>query len=291
MKLEIIVLLKQVPDTRNVSEALMTAEGLVNRNALPAIVNPQDLFALSEALSLKSRYPGSVVRLLTMGPPSAADVLREGLWRGADSVVLLSDRALGGADTLATSYALALAIRKMGMPDFIFCGHQSLDGDTAHVGPQVAEFLGVDQVTNCKGVSLLDQDKKELYAVQKRHAKQAMLSVAPPALVAFSGSSSWNDTYNAHALLTYKHAATKREQAMHPVLTPAQFESRPYLTIEQWDANDIGAERHRVGLQGSPTRVVHTEAVSFTPKGGEQLTDSDADIAHLVEALTALNHG
>ena len=130
MSLKIVVLAKQVPDTRNVGKDAMTPEGTVNRAALPAIFNPEDLNALEQALRLKDQNPGSTVTLLTMGLPKAADVLRAGLYRGADAGVLLTDRALGGADTLATSYALSQAIKKIGMPDLIIGGRQAIDGDT-----------------------------------------------------------------------------------------------------------------------------------------------------------------
>ena len=123
MSLKIIVLAKQVPDTRNVGKDAMKADGTVNRAALPAIFNPEDLNALEQALQLKEQYPGSTVSLLTMGPPRAADIIREGLFRGADGGVLLTDRAFAGADTLATSYALACAVKKM--KDYIQYGNIS----------------------------------------------------------------------------------------------------------------------------------------------------------------------
>ena len=147
MSLKIVVLAKQVPDTRNVGKDAMTPEGTVNRAALPAIFNPEDLNALEQALRLKDKNPGSTVTVVTMGPPRATDVIREALYRGADNGVLLTDRAFAGADTLATSYALSMAIRKIGDCDLIIGGRQAIDGDTAQVGPQVAEKLGLNQVT------------------------------------------------------------------------------------------------------------------------------------------------
>ena len=147
MGLKIIVLAKQVPDTRNVGPDAMTPEGTVNRAALPAVFNPEDLNALEQALRLKDANPGSTITMLTMGLPKATEVLREGLFRGADKGVLLTDRALGGADTLATSYSLAQAIKKIGDFDIIIGGRQAIDGDTAQVGPQVAEKLGLTQIT------------------------------------------------------------------------------------------------------------------------------------------------
>ena len=139
MSLKIIVLAKQVPDTRNVGPDAMTPEGTVNRAALPAVFNPEDLNALEQALRLKDANPGSTITMLTMGLPKAAEVLKEGIYRGADEGILISDRPLGGADTLATSYTLAQAIKKVGDYDIILCGRQAIDGDTAQVGPQVAE--------------------------------------------------------------------------------------------------------------------------------------------------------
>ena len=150
MSLKIVVLAKQVPDTRNVGKDAMKADGTVNRAALPAIFNPEDLNALEQALQLKEKYPGTVVKLLTMGPPRAADIIREGLYRGADGGVLLTDRAFAGADTLATSYALACAVRKMGDFDLVIGGRQAIDGDTAQVGPQVADKLGIRFTKNAQ---------------------------------------------------------------------------------------------------------------------------------------------
>lgn len=159
MSLKIIVLAKQVPDTRNVGKDAMKADGTVNRAALPAIFNPEDLNALEQALQLKDRYPGSTVTLLTMGPGRAAEIIREGLYRGADNGVVLSDRAFAGSDTLATSYALATAVRKIGDFDIILGGRQAIDGDTAQVGPQIAEKLGLPQVTYAEEVGEVKDGK------------------------------------------------------------------------------------------------------------------------------------
>ena len=155
-KLKIVVLAKQVPDTRNVGKDAMKADGTVNRAALPAIFNPEDLQALEQALVIREMCPGSTVQLLTMGPPRAADIIREGIFRGADGGVLLTDRKFAGADTLATSYALAAAIRKI-KPDLIVAGRQAIDGDTAQVGPQVAEKLNWPQVTYAEEIQSIDE--------------------------------------------------------------------------------------------------------------------------------------
>ena len=141
-----VVLVKQVPDTHNITGDVMKEDGTINRSALPAMFNPEDLNALEMALQVKERYGGTVT-VLTMGPPSAAEVLREALYRGADHVLLLTDRRFAGADTLATSYTLKCAIEKLGGYDLVFCGRQAIDGDTAQVGPQTAEKLGIPQIT------------------------------------------------------------------------------------------------------------------------------------------------
>ena len=144
--LKIVVLAKQVPDTRNVGKDAMKADGTVNRAALPAIFNPEDLNALEQALRLKDTIEGTTVHVLTMGPGRAAEIIREAMYRGADGGYLLSDRAFAGSDTLATSYALSCALRNLEY-DLIVCGRQAIDGDTAQVGPQVAEKLALPQVT------------------------------------------------------------------------------------------------------------------------------------------------
>ena len=125
MSLNIIVLAKQVPDTRNVGKDAMKADGTINRAALPAIFNPEDLNALEQALRLKETHPGSTITVLTMGLPRAAEVVREAIYRGADGGIVLTDRALGGADTLATSYSLAQAVKKTGKYDIILGGRQA----------------------------------------------------------------------------------------------------------------------------------------------------------------------
>ena len=149
--LKIVVLAKQVPDTRNVGKDAMKADGTVNRAALPAIFNPEDLNALEQALRLKDKIAGSTVHILTMGPGRAAEIIREAMFRGADGGYLLSDRAFAGSDTLATSYALACALRNL-QTDLLICGRQAIDGDTAQVGPQVAEKLGLPQVTYAEDI-------------------------------------------------------------------------------------------------------------------------------------------
>ena len=176
MSLKIVVLAKQVPDTRNVGKDAMKADGTINRAALPAIFNPEDLNALEQALRLKDAHPGSTVTILTMGPGRAADIIREGPFRGADNGYLLTDRAFAGADTLATSYALATAIRKIGECDIIIGGRQAIDGDTAQVGPQVAEKLGLTQITYAEEILEVGDGKIKV----KRHIDGGVETVEGP---------------------------------------------------------------------------------------------------------------
>jgi electron transfer flavoprotein beta subunit len=135
-----------VPDTENLTGEAMKEDGTVNRTALPTIFNPEDLNALEMALQIRDAHGGRVT-VITMGPPRAVDVMREALFRGADEVVLLTDRRFAAGDTLATSYTLACAIRKLPAPDLVLCGRQAIDGDTAQTGPQLAEKLALPQFT------------------------------------------------------------------------------------------------------------------------------------------------
>ena len=186
MSLNIIVLAKQVPDTRNVGKDAMKEDGTINRAALPAIFNPEDLNALEQALRLKETHPGSTVTLLTMGLPRAAEIVREAMYRGADAGIVLTDRALGGADTLATSYSLAQAVRKHGNYDLILGGRQAIDGDTAQVGPQIAEKLGLPQVTYAEEIVGVEDGK----IIVKRRLEHGVETVkAPmPCVVTVNGS-------------------------------------------------------------------------------------------------------
>src|SRR5690554_6545168 len=156
----IIVLAKQVPDTRNVGQDAMKSDGTVNRAVLPAIFNPEDLNALEQALQIKDTFPGTTVKIVTMGPPRAAEIIRESMYRGADGGYLLTDRAFAGADTLATSYTISSAVKKLAPFDLILSGRQAIDGDTAQVGPQVADKVGIPQITYAE--EIVSVSKKDI---------------------------------------------------------------------------------------------------------------------------------
>ena len=282
MSLKIVVLAKQVPDTRNVGKDAMTAEGTVNRAALPAIFNPEDLNALEQALRLKDQHPGSTVTVLTMGLPKAADVLRESLYRGADAGVLLTDRALGGADTLATSYALSQAIKKIGMPDIIVGGRQAIDGDTAQVGPQVAQKLGLDQVTYVESVESVVDGKVTL--VRRIDGGVEKVEAPLPLLITVTGSAAPCRPCNAKRVMKYKRATAPIERTADMPYAD-EYDKKPYLTLIQWGAADIDADLQQCGLSGSPTKVKAVQNIVFKAKESKQLTAADAEVEGLIKEL------
>ena len=286
MNLKIVVLAKQVPDTRNVGKDAMTAEGTVNRAALPAIFNPEDLNALEQALRLKEQNPGSTVGRLTMGPPRAAEIIRQGLYRGADTGWLLTDRLFAGADTLATSYALATAIKKIGGVDIVIGGRQAIDGDTAQVGPQVAEKLGLSQVTYAEEILKCEDGKLTI----RRHIDGGVETVeAPmPIVITVNGSAAPCRPCNAKLVMKYKHATAPMERT--PGMPYAElYEERPYLTLNQWSVADVDGDPQQCGLSGSPTKVKAVQNIVFQAKESKTLTSSDKDVEDLIVELLA-NH-
>ena len=283
--LKIVVLAKQVPDTRNVGKDAMKADGTVNRAALPAIFNPEDLNALEQALELKDKFPGSTVQILTMGPPRAADIIRDAMFRGADGGVLLTDRKFAGADTLATSYALSRALVNI-KPDIIIAGRQAIDGDTAQVGPQVAEKLGWPQVTYAE--QILSLDEKEI-KIKRRLDNGVETVVAPlPVVVTVNGSAPDCRPQHAKRVMKYKYArtATELQEADNDYLG-ALHGDRPYLNIIEWGVTDIEADEVQLGLSGSPTKVKTIENVVFAAKEAKKLTAADGDIDELMKELIA----
>lgn len=287
MAFKIIVLAKQVPDTRNVGKDAMKADGTVNRAALPAIFNPEDLNALEQALAIKEKFPDTEITLLTMGPGRAAEILREGLFRGADAGVLLTDRAFAGADTLATSYALAMAIRKIGTYDLIVSGRQAIDGDTAQVGPQVAEKLNIPQITYAEDIQSIDNGKVR---VKRRLENGVEVVESPiPALITVNGSAQACRPRNAKLLQKYKHAKTVTERQEQNLDYIDIYSRRPYLNLMEWSVADVDADVNQCGLSGSPTKVKKIESVVFQSKESKRLTDSDTDIEAMMKELIG-NH-
>lgn len=287
MKLHIIVLAKQVPDTRNVGQQAMNADGTINRSALPAIFNPEDLNALEQALQIKEANPGSSITVLTMGPYRAADILREALYRGADEGVLLTDRAFAGADTLATSYAIASAIRKIGSYDIVLCGRQAIDGDTAQVGPQVAQQLGLPQITYSRRIAALQDGK---ITVERSIENGVELVEAPlPLLLTVDGAAAACRPCNAYRMLRFHRAAIPTEQAAADYRYKQSLSSDEALSLKEWSLADINGDATRCGLAGSPTKVRKVENIVFQAKESKRFSANDDDIKSLVDELLA-NH-
>ena len=265
MSFKIVVLAKQVPDTRNVGPDAMTPEGTVNRSALPAIFNPEDLNALEQALRLKDQNPGTTVTVVTMGPGRAAEVIREAMYRGADGGYLLTDRAFAGADTLATSYALATAIKHV-QPDvdLIIGGRQAIDGDTAQVGPQVAEKLGLNQITYTEEILACENGIIRV----KRHIDGGVETVEGPLpiVVTVNGSAAPCRVRNVKRVWANKN--------------------REFTT---WGAADIEADPAQIGKAGSPTNVKAVKSIVFKAKENKTLTSSDADVESLIVELMESN--
>lgn len=282
MRLKIVVLAKQVPDTRNVGKDAMTAEGTVNRAALPAIFNPDDLAALEQALRLKEQNPGSTVGVLTMGPPRAGEIIRQGLYRGADTGWLLTDRLFAGADTLATSYALATAIRKIGDVDLVIGGRQAIDGDTAQVGPQVAQKLGLNQVTYVEEILGVEDGVATVRRLIDGGVETVQVPL--PAVLTVNGSAAPCRPQNARLVMKYKYATCPMERAADDPRA-ALYEERPYLTLNQWSVADVDGDPSQCGLAGSPTKVKNVVNIVFQAKESKTLSASDADVEGLVQEL------
>jgi electron transfer flavoprotein beta subunit len=284
--MNVIVLVKQVPDTQNVTGEAMTPEGTVNRAALPAIFNPDDLYALEAALQIKDKNPGTKVNVVTMGPPAAAAVLKECLYRGADFTALVSDRGFAGADTLATSYALKCAITKIGDFDLVLCGRQAIDGDTAQVGPQTAEKLGINQITCVSKIDSIDPAKKEIIATRSIEGGWEQVKAQLPVLLTFTGEGEMPRPASAIKTMTYKRAA--------PVSGGAGSPSDPFAEGTQtanpmalWDIAAINADPLQCGLSGSPTKVKHINSVVLTAADIRYIDPGEAGVTELIHGLIA----
>jgi len=287
----VIVFVKQVPDTQNITGDAMKPDGTVNRSALPAIFNPEDLNALELALQLKDRYGAKVV-VGTMGPPNAAEVLRSSLYRGADECVLLTDRSFAGADTLATSYALSCCANKIGKFDLILCGRQAIDGDTAQVGPQLAEKLKIPQI--CYIEEVIKLDKKKVVAKRAIEGGYEILESPLPALMTVIDSNVPRPQA-ARKIMKYKNARTRSELAKDHA--NANYTDAEQLAVEEdalkqkglliyeWSAEDVGADKGRTGLAGSPTKVKNIMSVVLTATDTKKIEPSEEGIKNLVHEL------
>jgi electron transfer flavoprotein beta subunit len=285
-----VVLVKQVPDTHHITGDVMTRDGTMNRNALPAIFNPEDLNALEMALQIRERHGGTVT-VITMGPPKAANILRESLWRGADRVILLTDRRFAGADTLATSFALQKAIEKIGRYDLILAGRQAIDGDTAQVGPQTAEKLGIPQITYAESVVEIADGR--ITAERALDSGSEVVRCQLPCLLTVVGSANTPRPPSARRQIARKLAATAGEHAELRERWP-EFETQAALEehlrahdleIPVWTADDIGVTAESIGLAGSPTQVHKVNFVVLESTESKTVPPTPEAIAAMVAEL------
>ncbi|NQV36860.1 MAG: electron transfer flavoprotein subunit beta/FixA family protein [Candidatus Marinimicrobia bacterium] len=299
MPLKLIVLAKQVPDTHNVTADAMKADGTVNRGALPAIFNPEDLNALEMALEIKDRTDATVT-VMTMGPPRAANILREAMYMGADAGILITDRHFAGADTLATSYTLALGIEKVGDVNLILCGRQAIDGDTAQIGPQVAGKLGINQLTYVEEV--VNIDKKAITLKRTLGRVSETVETSLPLLITVTSSANRPRTFGAKRLMKYKKArtsieaekeikssSTTGEYGMELLLDEIEQKKKVLkskgLFIETWSADDVGADHEQIGLPGSPTKVKKVQSVVFAASELKKVEPTPEGIREMIVEL------
>ena len=286
------MLAKQVPDTHNVGKDAMKEDGTINRAALPAIFNPDDLKALEMALACKDALKNKtqvMVTIITMGPTRAAEIIRESMFRGADNGFVVSDKRFAGSDTLATSYALSAAVKKLGKVDIVFSGRQAIDGDTAQVGPQVAEKLQIPQITYAE--ELISTTENEIIIKRRLDRGVETVKSAFPVLVTVHGNA--NDCRPRHAkrVIMYKNASTYSERqqstdnSQQTLSTEALWEKRPFLKIEEWNADDINPDFSRLGMSGSPTKVKSIENVVLTSKENKKINNSESEINELMKEL------
>ncbi len=284
-----IVLVKQVPDTANITGNVMQDDGTVNRSKLPAIFNPEDRVALEMALRIKDQFGGKIT-VMTMGPPRASDILRECLYMGADEGVLISDRKFAGADTLATSYVLSEAIRKEGSYDFIFAGRQAIDGDTAQVGPQTCEKLGIPQITYLEEIQKVEG--KTLTAKRKIEGGYEVVRCTLPVLVTVIKDAVEPRPFSAKRVMAFKGAKSLMEiekmaegnSLLYVDQLRHEFEARQ-LFIRTLTMDDLKLDADRCGVHGSPTKVYKVESVVLAGGDREMIEPTKTGLGKLVDKL------
>ncbi len=285
---QIVVLAKQVPDTHNVGKDAMKEDGTINRAALPAIYNPDDLKALEMALACKDALKDVMpvkVTIVTMGPPRAAEIVRESMFRGADNGIVISDKRFAGSDTLATSYALSAAVKKLGKVDIVFSGRQAIDGDTAQVGPQVAEKLELAQITYAE--ELVSMTENEIVIKRRLDRGVETVKTSFPVLITVHGNANECRPRHAKRVIMYKNASSisERQQTTDNGQQSMVNSQKPMVTIEEWNADDINPDFSRLGMSGSPTKVKSIENVVLTSKENKTINNSESEINELMKEL------
>lgn len=284
-----IVLVKQVPDTANISGKVMKDDGTVNRAKLPAIFNHEDKIALEFALQVKDKFGGKVTAI-TMGPPRSADILRECLYMGADYTYCVTDRKFAGADTLATSYVLSEAIKKIGNYDFIFGGRQAIDGDTAQVGPQTAEKLNIPQITYAEDI--LDIKNGKIKIRRKIDGGYEIVECKYPVLITVLKGAAEPRPFGAKRVMAYKGAKSLMEiekmvegnSLLYADDLLQEYKSRN-LFIETMTTDDMDIDLERCGVKGSPTKVHKVESVVLAGGNHTKIEASKDGISKLIDSL------
>jgi electron transfer flavoprotein beta subunit len=284
-----IVMVKQVPDTANISGQVMKPDGTVNRSKLPTIFNPEDKVALELALQFRDRF-GGTVRVVTMGPLKASDLLRDCLYMGADEAILISDRKFAGADTLATSYVLAEALRKLGGYDIIFAGRQAIDGDTAQVGPQTAEKLGLPQITYTE--EILEAQGPKITVKRKVDSGYEVLEGTLPLLLTVIKDAATPRPFLAKRVMAYKNAHTLLElekmtegnSLLYVDQLKEEYVSKG-LFIPTLTADDLDVDLARCGLGGSPTKVHKIDSVVLGGSAHETIPATKEGMYALIDKL------
>jgi electron transfer flavoprotein beta subunit len=284
MALKMIVMIKQVPDTQNITGEAMKPDGTVNRGALPAITNPEDLNALEEALKIKERVGGTVTAV-SMGPPNSAKALKECLYRGVDDVILITDARFAGADTLATSYVLQCAVEKIGEYDIILCGRQAIDGDTAQVGPQLAEKLKLNQLTSIVGVE--DVTDEAITVKRQIDGGYEIVKSRLPVLMTVTEQANEPRSPSAKRVLSYKNIDKKLGNDSYDEVYLNADQQGALTFIKEWNVEIIGARPEVCGLSGSPTMVKKIQNVVLTVSDMKQIPNTKAGINELVHELIA----
>ncbi len=291
-----VVLIKQVPDTKRITVKAMNDDGTVNRSALPAIFNPEDLNALESALEIKEKYGGKIT-VITMGLPAAAAVLRDSLYRGADEAILITDQKCAASDTLATSYILSCAVKKIDY-DIVLCGRQAIDGDTAQVGPQLAEKLGVTQITYVEELTALDGKSITVRRNIGNGFQQVRTEL--PVLLTITDQANEPRVAAAKNMMKYKNALSTSEIAKqikddNPDADETNIKDlieykrnilkEKNLLIKQWDLDFLEADLNWCGRSGSPTKVHRIQSVVLAAKESKDVEASDKGIEDLVHEL------
>ena len=304
-----VVLIKQVPDTKRITGKVMNDDGTVNRAALPAIFNPEDLNALEMALQIKDKSSeqgrgGGHITVISMGPPGAAKILRDALFRGADDAILITDQRCAASDTLATSYILACAVKKIA-PDIVLCGRQAIDGDTAQVGPQLAEKLGITQITYVE--ELLEIKDKTITARRNIGNGWQQVKARLPVLLTVTSDANQPRAAAAKKMMKHKNARTAAELEREYRIQKTEDRSQNTevseedirelvekksgelkekgLLIKRWDLDFIGADLTWCGRSGSPTKVHRIQSVVLAAKESKNVAASDEGISNMIHEL------